>query len=85
MNLYHFNPNNYGEEAYVCAESKEKAIEALKATKPYATPEDDVACNREPGYSRQCHEEKINRMVNCLDGYTIDEYPMNHVIFSEIA
>lgn len=85
MNLYHFNPNNYGEEAYVCAESREKAIEALKATKPDRSPEDDIKCNCDPNHSKEYHESKINNMVNCLDGYTIDEYPVGTVIFSEIA
>jgi len=89
MKLFYFNPNGYGEQAFVAAETREEAIKALLATKPEKLPwgtDDDQ--NRHNEY----YQDKINKMVNCLphykgskDRYTIDEFPAGSVIFSEIA
>jgi len=72
MKIFFFNPNDYGEEATVVAENKEQAIERLKATTPIHG-------------DNQYHKDMVNKMVNCLDGYTIEEYPIEHVIFTEVA
>ena len=79
MKLFYFNPNGYGEEAFVVAENRKKAIKALKATK----------CKKDnkliDGFLKDYHKKKIHNMVNCLGDYTIDEFPVGHVVFSEIA
>jgi hypothetical protein len=83
MKLFHFNPNNYGEQAFVVADNKEQAIEFLKNSKPELN-----GVNEEDQYSKilvEYHKQKINAMIDCLDGYTIDEHPVGHVIFSEIS
>jgi len=83
MNLYYFNPNGYGEEAFVCAESKEKAIEYLKTSERYRgsgeeTPEMEKR-------NIEYHERKIKEMTSGVDGYTVEEYPPGEVVFSEIC
>lgn len=76
MSLYHFNPNDYGEQAFVCAESKDAAIEALKNSSA-----GENANKSEKAY----HQQKIEDMVNCKDKYTIDEIPAGIPVFSEIC
>jgi len=73
MNLYYFNPNSYGEEAFVCAESKEKAIEYLKLT----------ITEKSSDYDKK----KILNMTNPTieNEYSIDEYPVGKVVFTEIS
>ncbi len=74
MKLFYFNPNNYGETAVVMAENKEAAIEKLKASKP----------DGDSDWDKKYHAEKIDQMVNCKNGYTIDEIPSG-VHLSELA
>jgi tellurite resistance protein len=69
MRLYHFNPNTYGMEAFVCAENKQKAIEALKKNTNYS----------------KFFKKKIINMTNETDGYTIDEHDVGEVVFSELS
>lgn len=76
MKLFHFNPNGYGEEAFVMAKDKEAAIQAVKKTKADAHDSKSV---------REYHAHMINDMINSTGGYTIEEYPVGHVIFSEIC
>jgi len=73
MNLYYFNPNSYREEAFVCAESKEKAIEYLKLT----------ITEKSSDYDKK----KILNMTNPTieNEYSIDEYPVGKVVFTEIS
>jgi hypothetical protein len=77
MKLYYFNPNGFGEEAFVCAESKEKAIEYLLKTKPEGIPITD--------FNKEYHENMLNNMTNELNGYSIDEFKPGEVVFSEIC
>jgi len=56
MKLYYFNPNGYGQQAFVCAESKELAIEALKNHKI----DDNEMC-------KEFMISTIDEMVNCKD------------------
>ncbi len=78
MKLYYFNPNNYGEQAFVCAESPEKAKEyLLNSLVTYvANPTNWV-----DEYDR----EKVSVMANLEQGYTLEEYPVGKVCFSEIS
>lgn len=70
MNLYYFNPEGYGEEAFVCAESIEKAKEYLKNQK-FDNPRDE-----------KYYRDVINEMIN---NYKIEEHPVGHVVWSEIC
>ncbi len=75
IKLFHFCPDAYGEEAFVAAISKESAIEFLKRTTPQGNT---------PFYV-EYHKEKINKMINCLEGYTIEEHNMGEVVFGEVC
>lgn len=76
MRLFYFNPNNYGEEAFVMAETLEAAKEALRrAPSP----------GRGSEFHKAYHQEKIGKMINLKDGYTVDEYGEGEVVFSELA
>ena len=82
MKLYHFNPNDYGEEAYVVAPDKAAAINVLLVSKPnLETVQNEV--DRE--WHIQYHARKVAKMVTCSEGYTIDEHEPGTVIFSEVA
>ncbi len=74
MKLYYFNPNSYGTEAIVCAETKEEAIAALLKTK--------VSVVRDDDYLGQIHNEDIDDMVN-LKGYTLEEIEPRIPLFTE--
>lgn len=69
MNLYYFNPNDYGSEAFVCAENKEQAIKHLLEQKGTIF-----------GMDRD-----IDDMASLKQKYTIDEYKPGQVVFSEIC
>lgn len=73
MKLYRFNPPNYGEQAFVIAESKEKAIEALQNSK---TENQDFCTDAD-------HQNLIFQMTN--GSYTIDEFEIGEVVFAEIS
>lgn len=82
MKLFYFNPRTYGAEAFVCAESKEKAVEYLKASKPEIWPGiSEAGAERENSW----HQQKIEMMVNQQDGYTIDEFEPGEIVWSEIS
>lgn len=77
MNLYYFNPEGYGPEAFVCAESKEKAIEYLKSAPAgggHGTPDQEK-------FSLECHQ----RMIDYMIAGKIEEHPVGEVVFSEIC
>lgn len=78
MYLYYFNPNGYGEEAFVCAESKEKAIEYLRNTPV----EKYWRMNLEiDDSSRNRYKTTIeNMIIGC-----IEEHPIGEVVFTEIS
>ena len=78
MKLYHFNPNDYGNEWYVMSDSEENAIKALneKLSKTW-----DYPLQWGDSYFKS---KEING-VNISKGYTIDVYGINQVIESEIA
>jgi hypothetical protein len=83
--LYHFNPNDYGAEYYILAETKTKAHEFL--LKHF---ENKIVTDLH--FSEQYKEDlDIWRKVNPLDiktfpsKYTLNEYENGSVIQSEIA
>jgi len=82
MKLYYFNPNSYGQEAFVCAESKEKAIEYLLSTKSGVA---EIHSEELKKDAELWHKDKIDRMINCKNKYTIDEFEVGQVVFSEIC
>lgn len=88
MNLYYFNPNDYGEEAFVCAESLEDAKNALIKTKKEVPPgpdRDENGILNTVIWDAYYHNIRIEDMVNCKNGYTIDVFAPGQVVFSEIS
>lgn len=88
MKLYYFNPNDYGEEAFVCAESLEDAKNALLKTKKEVPPGPERNKNgifRNEVWEANYHNNMIDNMVNCKNKYTIDEFEPGQVVFSEIC
>lgn len=84
MKLYYFNPNDYGQEAFVLAENKEKAKEYLLKQK--LPPKITKAMYDYPEYDASLfHNEMIDDMVNLKDKYTLEEHGVGEVIFSEIS
>lgn len=79
MKLYYFNPNTYGEEAFVCASSLEEAKQSLLKLKK------EISEDLKGSWSIKYDNEKIDRMLNCVDKYTIDEFEIGEVVFSEIS
>jgi hypothetical protein len=69
MKLYYFNPHNYGKEAYVLAESSEKAKEYLLARKR----------------GEQWWDNYMDLMANLKADYTLDEFEVGEVVFGEIC
>lgn len=80
MKLYYFDPCDYGEQAFVLAESPEKAKEYLlnNIKPPENYPGTDIDKN-------QFRNEKIDAMVNFKQKYKLREYNIGEVIFSEIC
>ena len=87
--LYHLNPNTWGQEYYVLAESKEKALDYIVQT---IISEEKESRKRyleiDPDYEYSSSD--ADRFKNCspdkLPGkYTLDEYEIGEVIISEIA
>lgn len=87
--LYHLNPNTWGQEYYVLAESKEKALEYI--VKEITIKEEETRkfyLSFDPDYNFGTPDS--DRFKNCtpdkLPGlYTLDEYGPGKVIQSEIA
>lgn len=82
MKLFYFNPHSYGMEAFICAESKEKAIECLLMSKPDTHPNYSESLQKD---AEIWHNKKIQMMVNCTSGYTIDEFEPGQIVWSEIS
>jgi hypothetical protein len=75
--LYYFKTNTFAEEACVCAESKEQAIEFLLAKKIDST---------DPEYKyRKYFNLCLDDMANCRNGYTIEEHEAGSVVFTEVS
>lgn len=83
MKMYYFNPNTYGRQAFVIAESPEKAKEYLLRYRKF------------PGTTRldeevekiviELHNETLDNMVNLKDNYTLEEFGVGEVKFAEIS
>lgn len=72
MKLYHFNPHDYGDEAFVMAESKEKACEYLR--------------NSDKFEQGDYYESRTVEMMIAEDcKYVIEEYSVGEVVRSEIC
>ncbi len=81
MKLYYFNPNTYGAEAFVCAESKEQAKEYLSKTrKKEGESPDNIDC-----ILNQLRNEALDNMLNLVGKYTLDEFEPGKVVFAEIS
>jgi hypothetical protein len=87
MKLYHFNPNDWGEQYHVMAEDKIKAHEYLLAyfQKLITDP-------KEKTFKSLIKKDlKMWKKVNPLDittfptKYTLDEYNVGEILDSEIA
>jgi hypothetical protein len=87
--LYHLNPNSWGQEYYVMAESKEKALEYIVQT---IISEEKESRKKYleifPDYEYVSSD--ANKFKNCSPGnlpdkYTLDEYGPGQVIISEVA
>lgn len=80
MKLYYLNPNGYGEQFFVMAESKEKAMESiLKYIKGMSRMEGDYWDNEHENFSKLHKEGKL------ANGYSLNEFSEGQVIRSEIA
>lgn len=75
MKLFRFNPNGYGEQAFVVAATKEDAIEALKTS----------VHNMDDNDNKDHYQDKIEVMIDEAGGYTIDEINPLDIVWSEIA
>jgi len=84
MKLYYFNPNNYGQQYFVCAESKQDAIDyLLKYLKKKSLDENE------------CYREIYNETFECFKKayvdksieleYTIEEHDVGDVVQTEIC
>jgi hypothetical protein len=82
MKLYYFDPCDYGGQAFVLAESPEKAKEYLLKYKkePKFMFEDDDRIDM-----NQFQNEEIDDMVNLRQKYKLREYNIGEVVFSEIS
>lgn len=75
MKLYHLNPNNYGEELFVIAESKEDAVGFFQQY---------IESDKHTYYDK--HDAEVFKKDNWkMRGYTIDECEVGQVIESEVA
>lgn len=71
MKLYYFNPNNYGKQYFVMAESEEEAYESLY---------DHIEKNDgDDSWIYMWHKKELPR------DYTLDVYEQGQVIQSEIC
>lgn len=80
MKLFYFNPNTYGEQAFVCADSVELAKIAL--SNELVKIDEKVKPRWDPVSDKN---NLINKMINQLDGYTIEEIEPMTVIWAEIS
>ena len=78
MKLYYFNPNAYGAEFFVMAESEEKAIESLN--KYLENDEHHRGIKWGDDYFKG--SEKFSKQY---PGYSIEVYEANQVIETEIS
>lgn len=83
MKLFYFNPNDYGSEAFVCAESLEDAKKALINTKQELLP--DLPENKDNRWNAIYHNKMIDEMIKSSGKRTIDEFEPGQVVFSDIC
>ncbi len=74
MKLFYFKPDSYGEEALVCAETEEQAINALRANV------DEEAHAEFRQYRARNVEDMINRR-----GYTLIVLDPGKVVWTEVS
>lgn len=80
MRLYYFNPNDYGEEAFVMAENEDQAKDALIIG--LAKFVDDP---RISDFAKEYEKSKVKSMVEGLSKYTIDSFGPGEVVYTEIC
>lgn len=81
--MYYFNPNTYGKQAFVMADSTEKAKEyLLKYRKFPGTTGLDEETEK---IVIELHNEILDNMSNLKDGYTLEEFGVGEVKFAEIS
>ena len=87
MKLFYFNPNDYGQTAYVCAENKEEAINYLKKKVDKIIEDYNNKYDYEElkQHMIEFKQQVLDNMINCKDKYTIDEYNVGDVILGEIS
>lgn len=75
MKLYFLNPNDWGEHWTTCANSPEEALEQIK---------NSITSNKHSGkYLKKLFKDAT--VDNLPEKYTLDEYPLNHVIEGEFS
>lgn len=78
MKLYFLNPNNWAEHWTTCANSPEEALEQIKEFIKKQTEEEN--------YSDYIWDLFKNATVDNLPkNYTLQEFPLNHVIEGEYS
>jgi hypothetical protein len=96
MKLYHLNPNDYGAEWFVMAESSEKAMECILNKLSVEADAADIENRRRRSagllYSKgsTCERDTFKMVkkfseTGLMRKYTLDAYNVNEVIESEIA
>ena len=83
MKLYHLNPNNYGQEYFTVANSKEEAMGNIKKYLLSKT-ENENDCYIK-GYISDYNSWKDVNIDNLPGKYTLDEHNIGDVIESEIC
>lgn len=78
MKLYHINPNDYGQEFYICSESPETALNHIKKWLKDAA----QVNNFYGGYLRLFENSNVDKLPL---KYSIHEYQPNQVARSEVS
>lgn len=74
--MYYFNPEGYGQEYFVMAETREEAIMYVKRSI-----QNKIDQNKKDGYCYEVYEDIIKE----IDDYRIDELPEGWVVQTEIC
>jgi len=79
MKIYYFDPNNYGQQYFVMAESRSEAIKYL--TKYF---DEEIKKETDKDFVEILKEEK-DVAINLKDDYTLEEFDVGEVIVTEIS
>lgn len=81
--MFYFKYDGYGEEAHVCAPTKEAAIEALRKAIDEQIKRREEEHPKAGDFNKTYLDRLFKEMSTCSEGYTIEEYSTNGVVFTE--